>query len=234
MIYQGLTTLEALTEAKNYNRWIASNFYPYIQAPLLEFGAGIGNISELLSSYTPLCLTDTDERLLAHLKYKFCHTNDVSVDFLDITQPPPEHLVESFQTVIGINVLEHIEDDEKALSHLGSLLKPSGRLLLLVPAKKWAYTDLDKQLGHFRRYEKKELGLKLVKASFRIEKLYFFNIIGLMGWIIRDKIQRSERSEGLSPSQISLFESMVPILKPIEAKVPMPLGISLIAIAQKI
>lgn len=231
MIYQGLTTLEALTEAKNYNRWIASNFYPYIKAPLLEFGAGIGNISELLSSYTPLCLTDTDERLLAHLKEKFSHSNDISVEYLDITQPPPDHLVESFQSVIGINVLEHIEDDEKALSHLGSLLRPSGRLLLLVPSKKWAYTDLDRQLGHFRRYEKKELAVKLVKASFRIEKLYFFNLIGLLGWIIRDKIPRSE---GLSSSQISLFESMVPILKPIESKVRMPLGISLIAIAQKI
>ena len=173
MIYQGLTTLEALTEAKNYNRWIASNFYSYIQAPLLEFGAGIGNISELLSSYTPLCLTDTDERLLAHLKHNFSHNNDVSVDFLDITQPPPERLVESFQTVIGINVLEHIEDDEKALLHLGSILKPSGRLLLLVPSKKWAYTDLDKQLGHFRRYEKKELGEKLVKHLFVLKSSIF-------------------------------------------------------------
>ena len=171
--------------------------------PLLEFGAGIGNISELLSAYRPLCLTDTDARMLAHLKKKFCR----------------------------INVLEHVEDDEQALFHLRNVLKPSGRLLLLVPSKKWAYTDLDRQLGHFRRYEKKELAVKLVKASFRIEKLYFFNLIGLMGWIIRDKIQRSE---GLSSSQISLFESMVPILKPIESKVRMPLGISLIAIAQKI
>jgi len=231
MLYQGLTTLEILTEAKNYNRWIADNFYPYIKAPLLEFGAGIGNISELLSSYTPLCLTDTDARMLAHLKNKFSHINDVSVNFLDITQPPPEHLVGSFQTVIGINVLEHVEDDEKALFHLGNVLKPSGRLLLLVPAKKWAYTDLDRQLGHFRRYEKKELGEKLAKASFRIEKLYFFNIVGLMSWIIRDKIQRSG---GLRPYQVSSFDTIVPILKFIESKVSMPLGISLIAIAQKI
>lgn len=231
MPYQGLTTLEILTEAKNYNRWIAENFYPYIKAPLLEFGAGIGNISELLSSYTPLCLTDTDESMLADLKNKFSHINDVSVNFLDITQPPPEHLLGSFQTVIGINVLEHIEDDEKALFHLGNVLKPSGRLLLLVPAKKWAYTDLDRQLGHFRRYEKKELGEKLAKASFRIEKLYFFNIVGLMSWIIRDKIQRSG---GLRPYQVSSFDTIVPILKRIEAKVSMPAGISLIAIAQKI
>jgi len=231
MLYQGLSTLEVLTEAKNYNRWIADNFYSYLKAPLLEFGAGIGNISELLSSYTPLCLTDTDPRMLAHLKNKFSHINDVSVNFLDITQPPPEHLVGSFQTVIGINVLEHVEDDEKALFHLGNVLKPSGRLLLLVPAKKWAYTDLDRQLGHFRRYEKKELGEKLAKASFRIEKLYFFNIVGLMSWVIRDKIQRSG---GLRPYQISSFDTIVPILKRVEAKVRMPVGISLIAIAQKI
>ena len=231
MVYQGLTTLEVLTEAKNYNRWIADTFFPYIQAPLLEFGAGIGNISELLSSYTPLCLTDTDERMLAHLKDTFSHMNDVSVNFLDITQPPPEHLVESFQTVIGINVLEHVEYDEQALFNLGNLLHPSGRLLLLVPAKKWAYTDLDKRLGHFRRYEKKELGEKLAKASFQIEKLNFFNVVCLVSWIVRDKI---ERSGGLRSYQVSLFDSIVPIFKRVEAVVPMPLGISLIAIAQKI
>ncbi len=230
MLYQGLTTLEILTEAKNYNRWIAENFSSFIEAPLLEFGAGIGNISELLSSYTPLFLTDTDERMLSLLKNKFYHMNNVSVDFLDITQPLPEYLVGSFQSVIGINVLEHIEDDEKALFHLGNLLKPSGRLLLLVPAKKWAYTELDKQLGHFRRYEKKELGVKLAKASFHIEKLYFFNIVGLLSWIMRDKIQRSG---GLRPYQVSSFDTIVPILKRVESKVSMPVGISLIAIAQK-
>src|SRR2546430_16288261 len=121
MQYQGLTTLEILTEAKNYNRWIADNFYSYIKAPLLEFGSGIGNISELLSSYTPLCLTDTDERLLAHLKHKSSPINDVSADFLDIIQPPTDHLVERFQSVIGINVLEHIEEDQKGLSHFSTL-----------------------------------------------------------------------------------------------------------------
>ena len=231
MHYQGLTTLEVLTEAKNYNRWIVENFSSSLEAPILEFGAGIGNISELISSYTPLCLTDTDERMLAHLKDKFSYNNDISVDYLDITHPPPEHLVGSFQSVIGINVLEHIEDDEKALLHLGNLLKPSGRLLLLVPAKMWAYTDFDRQIGHFRRYEKKELGVKLVKASFNIEKLYFFNIVGLISWVIRDKILRSG---GLKPYQISSFDTIVPILKRIESKVSMPTGISLIAIAQKI
>ncbi len=231
MLYEGLATLEVLTEAKNYNRWIAESFFPYIQAPLLEFGSGIGNISELISSCTPLCLTDTDARMLAHLKNKFSHINDVSVNYLDITQPPPKHLVESFQTVIGVNVLEHVEDDEMTLCHLGNVLKPSGRLLLLVPAKRWAYTNLDKQLGHFRRYEKKELREKLVKASFHVEKLYFFNIVGLMGWIMRDKIHPSG---GLMPYQISLFDSMVPVLKRVESKVSLPLGISLMAIAQKI
>jgi len=177
MPYQGVTTLEVLTEAKNYNRWIAANFYPYIQAPLLEFGSGIGNISELISSYTPLCLTDTDEQLLAHLNDKFSHINDVSVNFFDITQPPPEHLVESFQTVIGINVLEHVEDDEKALLHLGNVLKPSGRLLLLVPSKKWAYTELDRELGHFRRYEKKNLEKNLPKHLFGLKSSIFLILL---------------------------------------------------------
>jgi hypothetical protein len=70
-----------------------------------------------------------------------------------------------------------------------------------------------------------------LENSFQIEKLYFFNIVGLMNWIIRDKI---ERSGGLRSYQISLFDSIVPFLKRVESKVRMPLGISLIAIAQKI
>jgi hypothetical protein len=78
---------------------------------------------------------------------------------------------------------------------------------------------------------KKELAEKLAKASFQIEKLYFFNIVGLMSWIMRDKI---ERSGGLRSFQISLFDSIVPFLKRVESKVSMPVGISLTAIAQKI
>lgn len=230
MLYQGLGTLEALTGATNYNTWIVDNFSPYIQAPLLEFGAGIGNISDLISLHTPLCLTDTDARMLAHLEAKFAESANIAVNYLDITQAPPKHMLESFQTVIGINVLEHIEDDEMALRHLGQLLQPSGRLLLLVPAKKWAYTKLDKQIGHFRRYERKELREKLAKESFHVEKLYFVNIVGLVAWIVRDKIRLSG---ALRSNEISLFDVLVPVLRRIEAIIPMPLGISLIAVAQK-
>jgi 2-polyprenyl-3-methyl-5-hydroxy-6-metoxy-1,4-benzoquinol methylase len=231
MIYRGVSTLETLTEAKNYNRWLVENFLVYLETPLLEFGSGLGNISALIRSYTPLCLTDADAKLLAHLRDTYAQSDGISVEYFDITQPPPMHLVEGFQSVIGLNVLEHIEDDEKTLLHLGQVLKPSGRLLLLVPAKRWAYTGLDKELGHFRRYEKNELREKLVNASFRIEKLYFFNIVGLMGWFFS---QRIRPSGDLRPSQVALFDAMVPVLKRIEAIIPPPVGISLIAIAQKI
>jgi hypothetical protein len=112
------------------------------------------------------------------------------------------------------------------------LLKKDGKLLLLVPAKKKAYTQLDKELGHYRRYEKQEIIDKLEQAGFSIDTVYFFNIVGLLSWTVRNKVSRNKKA--LRPYQIRIFDSIVPVLRFLESLIKVPVGISLIVVARRI
>ena len=174
--YQGISTLEVLKEANKYNNWIANEILSHLNAPVLEIGAGTGNLTTFFLKTRPLYITDSDQGLVNGLKKRFQTEKKISVRLFDVTNKPPKEFNSFFSTVYGINVLEHIKDDEKALKNIHSLLKRNGKLLLLVPAKKKAYTKLDKELGHFRRYEKDELLEKIKKSGYKVDSIYFFNI----------------------------------------------------------
>lgn len=229
--YQGISTLEVLIEAKNYNQWIADQIKKHVKGKTLEIGAGTGNLSNFFKDHKNLHLSEYDTALVKELRKKFLNEKHITINQLDILKRPTPKFISQFATIYAINVLEHIEDDKKALENIYKMLSKNGKLLLLVPAKKVAYTKLDKELGHFRRYEKKELQEKLESTGFVIEKLYYFNIVGLASWIVRNKIKRSNVQ--LKPYHIKLFDSIVPILRVIESKVTIPIGISLIAIVRK-
>jgi SAM-dependent methyltransferase len=230
--YQGVSTLEVLKEAKNYNKWIADTISAHLTPPVIEIGAGTGNLTTHFLHWKPLCVTDSDSGLVKDLKSKFLRIENISVRVFDVTKSPPSKFHSFFSTVFGINVLEHIEDDEQALRSMHSLLKEHGKLVLLVPAKKSAYTKLDKELGHFRRYEKGELIEKLTRSGYKVEQIHFFNIVGLVSWYVRDKVKR--KSINLKPYHIKVFDSIVPLLRVVESYIKIPVGISLIVVARKL
>lgn len=227
--YKSVNVLEVLEGADRYNGWIANRIKPYIASPALEIGAGIGNISSFFANLDSLTLTDFDESLVKELSKKFDKKNNITAETLDI-QKDFYKVTNTFKTVYAVNVLEHIKDDEKALRNIYKLLDKKGKIILLVPAKQFAYTNLDRELGHFRRYEKKELKDKLTKAGFKVREVSFFNLAGLLSWVVRDKINSGE---SLKPYQVRLFDAIVPLLQFIEPKKKLPLGISLIAIGEK-
>lgn len=228
--YKGIKTLEVLEGAENYNKWIASRIKLYVKSPALEIGAGTGNISHYFTHLRELVLTDVDEDLVNSLRTRFMKKKKVKFEVFNIAGNLGK-IVQTFNTVYSVNVLEHIENDEKALRNMFRLLNKSGRIVLLVPAKRVAYNDLDRSLGHHRRYEKEELREKIIKAGFKIEELEYFNITGLLSWIVRNYISTSHSE--LKSSQVKYFNWVVPILKIIEPKRGLPFGISLIAVASK-
>ena len=111
------------------------------------------------------------------------------------------------------------------------MLEPGGSIVLLVPAKQFAYTKLDKSLGHFRRYEKEGLIKILEDAHFEIQRIEYFNIVGLLSWMVRNFVSRNHSV--LKKSYVSVFDSIVPLLRVVEPKKNLPLGISLIVVAKK-
>jgi phospholipid N-methyltransferase len=228
--YNGVKTLEVLLGADNYNAWIASVLSPYIKSPVLEVGAGTGNISDLFKDQEDIVLTDNDTALVRTLQKKYESNKNITVEMFDIEKQLGK-IPKKFKTIYAVNVLEHIKDDEKALINLNLMLQKEGMLVLLVPAKKFAYTRLDKNLGHYRRYEKTVLEKKLRKANFKIVKVEYFNVIGLFSWILRNFLTRNHNE--LKTNHVKLFDSIVPLLRRVEPTRGLPFGISLIAVARK-
>lgn len=225
--YKGALTLEVLEGAHRYNKWIADIITPFIDSPVLEIGSGIGNISSLFVNKFKITLSDNDKSFTKYLKTKFDGVADVSE--FDIEKNVPQALEKKFSSVVGINVLEHIEDDRKALLNIKKTLKKGGRLILLVPAKRIAYSRLDKQLGHFRRYEKDEIKQKLENAGYEVNSISYFNSIGLLSWMVGKYLPR--QNVELTKRQMALFDLVVPLIKNVEKIIPVPVGISLIAVA---
>lgn len=224
--------LEILDFATNYNAWIASKLVPHISVPALEIGAGRGNITAfIVKEKHGVHISDADRGFVRFLKKRFSTTPHTHVYAVDIEKSVPKTRVGYYSTIYAVNVLEHIKDDHRALVHIHCMLKPGGTVVLLVPAKKFAFNRLDRKLGHYRRYEKRELAGKLERSGFVVKKIEFFNIIGIASWFVRDAVNIDRVR--LSPNQISAFEGIIPILKFLESRLPVPVGISLIVVGSR-
>jgi SAM-dependent methyltransferase len=129
-------------------------------------------------------------------------------------------------TVIALNVVEHIEDDVGALRTIAGLLAPAGRAVILVPALQAIFGSLDDELGHFRRYSRASLAAAFSAAGLRLERMFWYNRVGVFGWWLNARVRRVKR---IPIDQLRAFDRMVPILR-YERFFPLPFGQSLVAI----
>jgi len=194
---------------------------------VLEIGSGIGNLSAYLVDSERLVLTDTRPEYLERLRSRFAGHSNIKVARLYL---PNEHDLEaqSFDTVICLNVLEHVEDDSGSLAEMRRLLVSSGRLVLLVPALPALYGSLDEALGHYRRYARAELASKIERVGFRLSHVEYFNAAGILGWWFTGRVLRRR----VIPSgSLKLYDALVPLFR-LERLIPWRLGQSLIAIGE--
>ncbi len=227
----GRTTLETIeAHLGRYNTWMFDQIRPAVGRRILEIGSGIGNMSAFMTGAERLALSDVDPRHLDDLARKFGDRPGVSVSAWDLGQDPPAPIAsETFDTVVCLNVLEHIEDDERALVRMRERLVRGGRLALLVPAHGWLFNDLDRGVGHFRRYGHKGLVRLLERTGFAVETCFHFNMVGAVGWFGSGTVLRRKTLGG---AELGLFDRLVPMLK-LESRLPRPFGISLIALAHR-
>lgn len=224
-------TLNQLSEINRYNRWIYDQFAHVLGQRVLEVGSGTGNITQfLLAGNRDVVATDVVPNYRTELKNRFAEKPNLTISTFDLSQAiPHEFRAEPFDTVVCLNVLEHIQDDLFALRQMGEALKPNGHLVILVPAHQVLYGAFDEAVGHFLRYGKRQLRQRLVMADFQVESLQFFNLAATLPWFINGRMLR----RGYLPNeQVSLADKLVPLLK-LERFIGPPFGISLIAIAKK-
>lgn len=225
--------LERVDDAANYYEWLADLLRPHLRGRVLEHGSGTGTLSRLLleGGVAPLVLTDPDARLAALLADAFRGRSDVEVfkgtleEFLDFAGAG------TVDTVLSSNVLEHLEDDEGCLRAAWRVLRPGGVLALYVPARPELYGPHDREVGHMRRYRRKELRHKLVAAGFHVCTLQYRNLIGALGWWLLSRVLRKTEFES---GEVRFYDRVVfPVCRRIENVVPPPYGQNLLALAVK-
>ncbi len=228
----GHVTLARMARLEPYNRWLADRFRHAVGPRVLEIGAGFGNMTRQLLGRELVVASDLDPVALEYLRGSFREEPGVRVASYRFPLGAAEREEIrglAIDTVVCLNVLEHIEDDAATLADFRALLPPGGRVVLVVPALAKLYGSLDEHLRHFRRYEKAELEGKLAAAGFTIEDCRFLNRPGILGWYVNGKILRRRV---LPAGQLAAFRLALPLLRREEANPP-SVGMSLLAIGRR-
>jgi glycosyltransferase involved in cell wall biosynthesis len=228
--HDGYYVLQSMRRARGLNRWILEQFRPFIGSRVLEAGCGIGNFTELLLDRQRLLCVDNDPLYVEMLNWRLGHLENARILRLDLADAAAYAALkqESIDTIVCLNVLEHIKADEQVLRAYYELLEPGGHAIILVPAHMWLYGPCDAAIGHERRYTQAELHTKMQKVGFEIVQMNEFNRLGVPGWWLNKQLGRRD----LNPRQMRLFEWLLPIAKAAEAMHLGP-GLSLIGIGRK-
>jgi ubiquinone/menaquinone biosynthesis C-methylase UbiE len=230
-IYEG-ADLEALATLKRYQSWIVDTFQPYLSGRTVEFGAGIGNISARIRKHvSTLDLVEPSPNLIVSLQERFKDDDGVNIYKESLEERLPNIADEIFQSVVLVNVLEHLEDDVAALDGFFRILQPSGHLFLFVPALKFLYSDLDAAVGHFRRYQKPDLNKRVADAGFTIIQSQYFDIIGVAPWWFLNTMLGAT---GFNPLLVSIYDAVfAPLSRGLESLLTPPFGKNLLLIAKR-
>ncbi|MCA1605715.1 MAG: class I SAM-dependent methyltransferase [Acidobacteria bacterium] len=230
--------LEAMAQAANYHRWILDTFKPYLGRNLVEVGAGIGSFSELilkLHQCETLSLVEPSNAMYGELAARAqqlkTSTKVRAYHSTFIEAAPQIKLQQLPDSIIYVNVLEHVADDERELKAIHQTLADAGRVFLFVPALSWLYGAFDERVGHFRRYSKRELEEKLGRTGFKVILSTYFDFAGIAPWWLKYCLLKSVT---MNPGGVRFYDRfIVPAARRVESIVSPPLGKNIIAIAEK-
>jgi SAM-dependent methyltransferase len=235
VVYPG-KDLEAMSFAVKYHRWMLDEFRPFIGRDIVEVGAGSGSFSEMLLDLAPkrLSLVEPSE-MFANLKLVRAQGgNDTEINCYNAIFNAAAGEITSSKnpdTIIYINVLEHIEDDDAELALVRDSLEDGGHVLIFVPAMPMLMSEFDRSIGHFRRYRKGELDRKVKDAGFNIVKSKYFDFAGIAPWLVKYRMLGSTTMGG---GAISAYDNLVvPIMRRVESAVTPPIGKNILLVAQK-
>ncbi|PIU83137.1 MAG: hypothetical protein COS68_05645 [Elusimicrobia bacterium CG06_land_8_20_14_3_00_38_11] len=226
----GYSTLQLMEGMEKYNLWIYGKFSEYIKGKVLEIGCGLGTITQFYVDNFDVTATDISAEYVNIVKQRFGNCKNFHSVVFNIELETNTLLKNDYDTVISSNVLEHIQNDTAALLNINKILKEDGILILLTPAGQFLFSNLDRNVGHYRRYSKTEVKNKLETAGFTVEKQFYVNIVGAFGWFFSGKILKRKT---LGSSSLSLFNFFVPLFIFIESLIKIPFGVSVITICKK-
>jgi SAM-dependent methyltransferase len=221
-------TLDALESATNYRNWILDLADPFLDAPVLEVGAGRGTFTGFLAGHGAVHAVEPAPELAGALTERFAGDERIAVTngTVDDVEPEPR-----YGSAVMFNVLEHIADDRGALHALHQRLAPGGHLVLWVPAFSLLYSRFDDLLGHYRRYRLRPLVDLVTACGFKVVDARYANAPGWFSWLVGARLLDRIPT---SPTVIRLFDrAVVPVVRALERAVRPPFGQSVFLAARK-
>jgi 2-polyprenyl-3-methyl-5-hydroxy-6-metoxy-1,4-benzoquinol methylase len=220
--------LEVMSDAVRYRRYLLDLLEPHCGPAILEVGSGLGDLAEGLAGYERLVVTDVDPVCLAELAKRFAGRTDVEVRPFDLRE---DHRVTTpVDTVLAVNVLEHIEDDEAALRRMTAEVLPGGTVVLFVPAYPSLYGPHDRAAGHVRRYTPQSLRAAVVASGLAVEVLHPVNFLGGVAWWVAVRVGGCSSPRSRLVGVYDRF--VVPVVRLMERRWKPPFGQSIVCVAR--
>ncbi len=224
----GSHTLARLARAPRFNAWMADVIRPFVGSRVLEIGSGTGNLTRHLVPRSRYVASDVNPLYLRSLAGLTADRPYLTAQYCDVTELASFPREGGFDTVICLNVIEHVDDDRAALRNIRSALAEGGRAVVLVPSGRWNMGTLDEVLGHRRRYAAPELRRLAAECGFEVKALLGFNRVSSLPWWVSGKILR-RRTFGLV--QIKMVNLLTPLFRLLDGWLPLP-PLSLIAVLE--
>jgi len=218
-----------LLAVPHFNRWLGDTLRPYVGARVLEVGAGIGNLCAKLLPRDRYTVSDVNPHCLRYLRNFADGKPYMDVRCVDLASERDfAALGQNYDTVLLVNLLEHMADEARALQNVRSALAPGGRAIVLVPQNPRLHGSLDEVLGHQRRYTRQELRAALEAEGFVVEQLFDFNRVTTPAWWVNGKLLKRRH---FSKAQLKVVNSLTWLFRRVERVLPWQ-GVSLIAVAR--
>jgi SAM-dependent methyltransferase len=227
---------EALREQEQampgFARWMYRRVRGDLGATVLDAGAGIGTFTEILvRDRRSVVVLETEPQFVASIRQRFAANDRVSVHEGDLTDKTTFAQMPTVDSVLCLNVFEHVDDDVAAMRNLLDQTRPGGKMVALVPAYPWLFNKMDTAVGHYRRYGKGEFIDHLERAGWEVDRVFRFNAFGIPGWFLGGSLLRRSTP---GRSLYKLFDTLVPIFSLLERTlVRGAVGLSLIAVCRR-
>lgn len=230
--YEG-RELESFAHARRWKAYVARMLGPYLQGAVLEAGAGLGETTRALrpasAAVSWTCLEP--DALMARTISDAARAGALGADvgsvcgtIVDLPGEP------AYDTVLYVDVLEHIADDHAELAEAARRLRPCGRIVVLSPAWPFLYSEFDKAIGHHRRYTKRMLRA-LTPDGTMIETAFYLDAVGMLA-SAANKLLLRQRLPTLR--QVLLWDrAMVPLSRLLDPLTGRSFGRSVVTVWRK-
>lgn len=223
-------SLDDLSEAVHYNEWIYRMLKPHLGHRILEIGCGTGNLTGYLGRHGQVLSVDLHEGYLRSARARWGNHRNIRFQKVDLTRDLKALKKFRPDTILCVNVLEHLADDREVLTRCHSLLPAGGKLLLFVPALQFLFGSMDRTYGHYRRYSLPELRSKMEGVGFTVVYGRYLNLLGVPGWWINGKVFRRKI---IPKYQLLLYDKVLILSSLIERFLPKPIGLSVFGVGQR-